>query len=137
MKFYGKILITDPCYIMTDKAWEDNIYEEDLSKYGNFIQHETGIGDIAGSVYLDEENIGNFCVDSGMFGVFQLDQLDNQIWFDKDKFDSLGNWCCTIVDGSECEIDCVVNDKLSDEIIGTLFKFYGTKDGKRIETRPA
>lgn len=130
MKFYGKILITDPCYIMTEKAWDEGIHEEDLSKYGNFIQHETGIGDISGGVFVDDKMVGDFGVDSGMFGVFQVDQLEKQPWFDKDKLDNLGMWCYTIIDGEEWEVDCVPEDESLESLeeFGPSYKFFGTKD---------
>jgi hypothetical protein len=130
MKLNGKILITDPCYITTDEAWDDGIYNEDLSQYGNFIQHDTGIGDISGGVFVKGKLVGDFCVDAGMFGVFQLDQLKQQKWFDKNKFKNLPKFCYTIVNADDWNIVCIVDKPNDDSYVSSLtYKFIGSKNG--------
>lgn len=101
MKFKGDIIITDPCYISSlgpIELWEEkdfDIFDGDgLDKYGftKYIWESTYIGDWSCETLELKENtddilnydlkgkhvksiIGNFCADSGMVGVFLLDEV--------------------------------------------------------------
>ena len=56
MKFKGKLIITDPCYITKDEDWDDP-YECTLSSNGvTAISEHTGIGDGSWNAYLTESD---------------------------------------------------------------------------------
>lgn len=101
MEFKGDIIITDPCYISSlgpIDLWNEkdfDIFDGDgLDKYGftKYIWEATYVGDWScETLELKEEtndisndklkgehvkdSIGNFCADSGMVGVFLLDEV--------------------------------------------------------------
>lgn len=81
VEFYGDIIITDPCYIVKDCDWSnycDDFYESDRDKLikGSIVR-DTIYGDWSCTTYNKntKEPIGNFCSDSGLVGVFNLDKV--------------------------------------------------------------
>lgn len=91
MKFNESIIITDPCYIIRDRRFMPQMYEddwnscswgEDMEALGikNYMVSSSGVGDWRFSLRkgkLDSEGdlIGNFCTDSGLIGVFNHSQV--------------------------------------------------------------
>ena len=83
MEFDGDILITDPCYITkcTEEQddWEACEYGENMEAIGinHSMSRDTIYGDWGCTTFNTDtkEEMGNFCADSGMVGVFLLDEL--------------------------------------------------------------
>lgn len=79
MRFSGDIIITDPCYICKNSDWDKCGYGENMELLGikNYIYHPTIFGDLSYMIYNSKTNekIGDFCVDSGMAGVFLLNEV--------------------------------------------------------------
>jgi hypothetical protein len=83
VKFDGTIVITDPCYLrgpndLWDKPDVDILNGDGIDKYGftTYIWTATIYGDWSCSVVDDYGDLlGNFCADSGMVGVFLLDEI--------------------------------------------------------------
>lgn len=78
MEFKGDIIITDPYYIMKDEDFE--IWDSyNLNGFGinTYICRDTmhGYWDCAVFNADNNEIIGEFCGDSGMVGVFLLDEV--------------------------------------------------------------
>lgn len=95
-KFKGDIIITDPCYMIEgDKDWDKCNYGQNMEALGftNYLSSETYYGDwsctvskiefydLIDSDYEEEimfdikDEIGEFCADAGMVGVFLLDEV--------------------------------------------------------------
>lgn len=87
MRFKGDIIITDPCYICKESEYRDNnISDWELCNYGedmevlgikNYICRDTLYGDWSCTTYDADthEELGEFCADAGMVGVFLLDEV--------------------------------------------------------------
>lgn len=82
MKFKGDIIITDPCYIISDDNdddWGKSSYGEDMGVLGlrTYLSRGTIYGDWSCTTFEDEtENVlGEFCADAGMVAVFLLDEV--------------------------------------------------------------
>lgn len=82
MKFKGDIIITDPCYIINEKAkgdWEACGYGENMEALNiyNYICRDTITGDWSCTTFNADTNeeLGNFCADSGMVAVFLLEEV--------------------------------------------------------------
>lgn len=73
-KFKGDIIITDPCYIVKDEddyKVDYNNLEESIGLCG--ISSKTIYGDWSCTVFdYNGKELGNFCADAGMVGVFNL-----------------------------------------------------------------
>jgi hypothetical protein len=85
MRFKGNIIITDPCYVirdenqMTKDDWEECNYGENMEALGikNYLISETIYGDWSCTTYNKNtgEEIGKFCADAGLVGVFLLSEV--------------------------------------------------------------
>jgi hypothetical protein len=82
VKFKGDIIITDPCYIISDDNdddWGESSYGEDMGVLGlrTYLSRGTIYGDWSCTTFEDEtENVlGEFCADAGMVAVFLLDEV--------------------------------------------------------------
>ena len=83
MEFDGDILITDPCYIAKcteeQNDWDVCDYGENMSILGinHSMSRDTLYGDWECTTYNTDtkEELGNFCADSGMVGVFLLNEV--------------------------------------------------------------
>lgn len=126
MRFDGDIIITDPCYIINDDNtakrddWELCEYGEDMSLIGieNCVTSDTGCGDWSCMVFEEGSNrkLGEFCADSGMVGVFLLDDVLKY----NPKFDyHIENpYTTTLIKGFHGEVDIVMNEDGEAEVIG-------------------
>lgn len=80
MEFDGDIVITDPCYFIQDSNdWYRYGYGENLNELGftNYMTRSTLYGDWSCTV-LDRktrEELGTFCADAGLVGVYLLDEI--------------------------------------------------------------
>lgn len=79
-EFDGDIIITDPCYILSDKDW--HLYDyNNLEELGftNYMSRGTIYGDWSCTVYNTDtkEKIGKFCADAGLVGVYLLKEIHN------------------------------------------------------------
>ena len=72
--FRGDVIITDPCYIERDDDLDSNRKDELFHPY---MERDTIYGDWACTTYDENtgEILGRFCADSGMVGVFLLDDI--------------------------------------------------------------
>ena len=83
MEFDGDILITDPCYITEcteeQNDWDVCEYGENMSILGinHSMSRDTLYGDWECTTFNTDttEELGNFCSDSGMVGVFLLNEV--------------------------------------------------------------
>ena len=73
--FKGDIIITDPCYIERDDRELDRDQKDRLFK--PYMERDTIYGDWSCTTYDEKTNevLGKFCADSGMVGVFLLDDV--------------------------------------------------------------
>jgi len=111
VKLSGSIIITDPRYICIPEYWGrgcDEFLKGGVSE-DMFLITTTGIGDISGVVFnnTDSSIVGTFGVDSGVFGVFDLEKLKLEKWFDHEKFRKLPKICYTILNNfeGECRVE--------------------------------
>lgn len=79
--------------------------------------------------YKEPENIGKFCADSGMVGVFLLDEvLKYNPNFD--KWIERHNWCITVIDDFEGNVNYYVDSSNQAHIIGVgNINFFTTQTG--------
>ena len=92
---------------------EDGEYEDDES-----------------SVFCESKDIGGFCADAGLVGVFLLDEIlaynpDWKSWIEEHS------WCATIIENFEGEVEYYI-DKVNEEahIVGTgSINFYTAQTG--------
>lgn len=80
MKCDGDIIITDPGYITySHKDWRLCKYGDRMERLGikNYIVRSTLYGDWSCGTYNTDtnESLGEFCADSGLVGVFLLDEV--------------------------------------------------------------
>lgn len=86
-EFDGDIIITDPCYIIRKEHplykddWDACCCGDNMEVLGirNYMVRDTIYGDWSCITYnLDtDEEIGSFCADAGLVGVFHLDEVLN------------------------------------------------------------
>lgn len=85
MEFDGSIIITDPCYIirrnnpLTEDDWDACLYGEEMENLGikKYMTRNTIYGDWSCTTFNSDngEKLGEFCADSGMVSVFDLDEV--------------------------------------------------------------
>ena len=186
MKFKGTIIITDPCYIIKDREYEElssdlkypqyNDYEDnqeylnDLQKYNEkyrefddwkrcdygdnmevlgittYISENTLYGDWGCTTYTSKnpkgdidyisdyyqnnddgegpsvllgecKDLGSFCADAGMVGVFLLDEVlkynpDFKTWIDEHP------WCVTTIPDFDGDVEYYIDSSNEAHIIG-------------------
>ena len=82
------------------------------------------------SVFCESKDIGEFCADAGLVGVFLLDEIlaynpDWKSWIEEHS------WCATIIENFEGEVEYYI-DKVNEEahIVGTgSINFYTAQTG--------
>lgn len=82
------------------------------------------------SVFYESKDIGGFCADAGLVGVFLLDEIlaynpDWKSWIEEHS------WCATIIENFEGEVEYYI-DKVNEEahIVGTgSINFYTAQTG--------
>ena len=82
------------------------------------------------SVFCESKDIGGFCADAGLVGVFLLDEIlaynpDWKSWIEEHS------WCATIIENFEGEVEYYI-DKVNEEahIVGTgSINFYTAQTG--------
>lgn len=107
MKFKGDIIITDPCYICKDDDWEKSGYGDNMEALGikNYICRDTIYGDWSCTTYNSNTNeeIGEFCADSGMVAVFLLDEV---LKYNPDfDYHTEIPWTTTLIKGFDGEVN--------------------------------
>lgn len=109
MRFDGDIVITDPCYLIKDRDavnncrdddWDLCLYGDDMGALGfeTFVVEETGVGDWSCKVFNTDtdEEVGEFCADAGLVGVFLLSEIQKYnphfvTWAQTHP------WCATVI----------------------------------------
>jgi hypothetical protein len=130
----GDLLVTDPCYICKEDFWPTDDFYYGGVKNGVYMVSPTGVGDLSGGVFLDGKEIGEYGVDAGVFGVFSVNAIKQEEWFDAEKYKELvekSPWCFTIVPDVEIDLSLDV-DKPGDDNWGDLYKMVGTDSGGRV-----
>lgn len=120
----GDIIITDPCYICKAKYWPTRDFEKGDVKDGVYLITPTGTGDMTGGVFKNREKAGEFGVDAGVFGVFSIEKIKKEKWFDKSALNTLPSHCYTILtnfDG-ECRVEI---EALATESWGEQYRIIG------------
>lgn len=126
------LIITDPCYLMSDEDWDEwleleNAYTNPNSlleylrskhNFGEVIVADTGYGDWSNEVFESDTNetIGEFTADAGMVIVCTASDLTNY-GYDREKFLDLSEKGCLAV---------IPN------YTGTITLHYDEKDGSRL-----
>jgi len=117
VKLSGTILITGPCYICKDMYWgrgADDFLTGGV-RDGMLLITPTGVGDITGGVFKNGESmVGTFGADAGVFGVFNLEKVKLEKWFDHEKFKKLPKVCYTILENFEGECRVEIEAPASD-----------------------
>lgn len=82
MRFDGDIIITDPCYVVKYDDWDKCCMGSrmgNLPHINNSLVARTLYGDWSCTTYdisvRPEKEIGKFCADAGLVGVFLMDEL--------------------------------------------------------------
>lgn len=140
MKYKGDLVITDPCYFTTHDDWEKSDYGNELENinFGNYITIPTGFGDGVGAVFEGEasvidglladsslslndlinsikekcKSVGQFCVDSGQFGIYNRADIDSLKEKDKDwdkwtQGGSTTHLIATVIENFDGDIECI------------------------------
>jgi len=128
--FEGDLLITDPCYLVEDSHWPvDGLCGDDINgayQDNTFLTTATGGGDLNGTVTADEDTIGEYGVDCGMFGVFNYEAIRNLEWFSQPKFDSLPKCCFTWIMGFKGTVTVkIIKQADVDDAYGPLYEIVG------------
>ena len=151
--FKGDIIITDPCYVMKEKDWPDSlenidwgncVYNPEQFGITNFIASDTLYGDwscgtykldnIGNSVKYSEltkkNEIGGFCADAGLVGVFLLDDVLKY----NPNIEYKDNWCKTYIKDFDGDVSiCLAKyDKSTDTVNIIDTKGYYELDGNYI-----
>lgn len=132
MRFKGTIIITDPCYIDNDHIlWDSENFDifsgRGLQKFGftDYIWDTTVYGDWScttfelkseavnksiGALSIEDmkSQLGNFCADAGLVGVFYLEEvLKFNPTFD---YHIERKWTTTLIEDFDGEIEYIVFD---------------------------
>lgn len=100
--------------------WELCEYGEDMSLIGieNCVTSDTGYGDWSCTVFEEKSNkkLGEFCADSGMVGVFLLDDILKY----NPKFDyhTEKPWTTTLIKDFHGEVDIITNENGDVVVVG-------------------
>lgn len=77
--FDGDIVITDPCYVVNGEDWERCEYGDRMDQIGlkRCMVRDTLYGDWSCTVFDEQttNQLGSFCADAGLVGVFDLAEL--------------------------------------------------------------
>jgi len=79
MKFKGDVIITDPCYILTDEDYKKSNYGSNLHECGFtiYLVANTGFGDWDNFIETENgQNLGDFCADSGQVCVVLKSEVE-------------------------------------------------------------
>lgn len=101
MKVENKtIIITDPSYVIRNNRpdeWEKCKYGDNMEKLGfhNYIITPTKVGDWSCTTFNSAgESIGTFTADTGLVGVFELDEI---LKYNQDFMDLIPKKCYTVI----------------------------------------
>lgn len=107
ISFTGDIIITDPCYI---RLYGDG--DEDWSELGftKYMERDTIYGDWDCTTFdrNTKEKLGEFCADSGMVGVFLLDEV---LKYNPGVLDTLPEYCRTIIRDFDGDVQFKVSEE--------------------------
>ena len=125
VRFDGDIIITDPCYIISndhdDDDWERCEYGDAMEELGltNFLCASTIYGDWSCTTYNEKNDdvLGRFCADAGLVGVFLLEEVLKY----NPKYDDIEKCphAVTVVRDfhGEVEIACEVDEEDGEEVV--------------------
>jgi|WetSurMetagenome_2_1015567.scaffolds.fasta_scaffold162348_3 hypothetical protein len=112
MYFNGDIIITDPCYIIRSGSddWRTCGYGEQMEALGikTYLVRSTEYGDWSCTTYESGKELGHFCADAGLVGVFLLEEVLRY----NPNFDYHINreWTTTIIKGFDGDVEIVYRD---------------------------
>lgn len=143
MKFKGDIIITDPCYIIRDKAkgltdndWEACDYGQNMEALGikNYLTADTIYGDWSCTTRdaKTDREIGHFCADAGLVSVFLLDEV---LKYNPDfDYHTERDWTTTLIKDFDGEVSIEVVE-VEDAETGNIFEEVSvigkSKNGKK------
>lgn len=114
-EFDGDIIITDPCYVAKDEDWPAFYENPPMSKY---MIRDTIYGDWGCTCWNTntKEEIGQFCADAGLVGVFSREEVNK---YNPEFEKEYGNrkWCWTLIENFKGEVQFIVKK--------TRFKYAG------------
>ena len=125
VRFDGDIIITDPCYIISndhdDDDWERCEYGDAMEELGltNFLCASTIYGDWSCTTYNEKNDdvLGRFCADAGLVGVFLLEEVLKY----NPKYDDIEKCphAVTVIRDfhGEVEIACEVDEEDGEEVV--------------------
>lgn len=141
-----KYVVTDPCYILSNDAWDEcckflddspNAFNEAVSKalteFSGFPAYacDTGFGDWSNKIYGSYIIHKEFCADSGMVCVCRLiPEIEKHF---EENYSDIYSHCAAVFEGSE---DICVDFDISDPS-WTVVKIHDNKTGNFIETMDA
>lgn len=76
--YHGDIIITDPCYVISDDDWDDFCDNDEIERFlPSGIARSTIYGDWSCTTIdvATKNPLGHFCADSGMVAVFDLAEV--------------------------------------------------------------
>lgn len=148
MRFKGDIIITDPCYIVKEENWEKSDFGENMDVIGftSWLSRSTRYGDWSCTTFkhdisnieeylegLEEdgrlvgEEIGTFCADAGMVGVFLADEV---LEYNPEFKAKLSFWGLTYIKDFEGDVDFYVTNSNTVHVIGKgNINFYTAQTG--------
>lgn len=133
MEFNGVIIITDPCYVIKQEDWT-NFLKGDKLGLTKFFSEDTIYGDWGCTTYkisIDPKKIpvshynrisindviGEFCADSGLVAVFDLNELVKYNPKVTDFIDS-HPWCVTVIEDFNGYAEYIIDKNGEAHIIG-------------------
>lgn len=128
MKFEGDVIITDPRYIIREDArddWNKCNFGKNMEVLGinNYLCRNTIYGDWSCVTINSDtkECIGRFCADTGLVGVFLLDEVleynPDFDWYD------FRPWTTTLIEDFEGDIKIEVipsEDEYEDKLVSVI-----------------
>lgn len=115
-EFDGDIIITDPCYVAKDEDWPAFYENPPMSKC---MIRDTLYGDWGCTCWNTntKEEIGQFCADAGLVGVFSREEVNK---YNPEFEKEYGNrkWCWTLIENFKGKIQFIIKK--------TRFKYNGT-----------
>lgn len=133
----GTIVITDPCYLISDDTEEDDWakceYGNNMEVLGikNYICHDTLYGDWSCTTFNKDTNevLGHFCADAGLVFVGLLDEI---LTYNPKFLEDISDYSTTIIENFDGEITIKVNKtKKENEDNSLCFdNYYAYVEGK-------
>ena len=130
--YKGTLLITDPCYLMTDEDW-DRFCEKGICNIPNLIMRDTIYGDWSCTTFEKETKniLGKFCADAGDVCVCTLEDVLK--YNPNFNIDEESDWSITKIPDFDGEVKFVVKYIRNNYNVSVIGRGINSKTGEPIE----